>query len=161
VNYSIFFAFELFTGLTACANAQSDSGSTSKAVAVPETKTKYLVVHQESDPHFITSVERIGPCTLRGTPLDTAGLTVPYQIYPAESVKKHEEGSVMIQLIFGSDWCVRKATIVESTKFWRLDYVSLQWAMTIKWIPKNTLFTSDGEPTVTIPIAWGASQGRR
>jgi hypothetical protein len=151
----------LFTGLVAHANAQSDSGSASKAVAVRETKTQYLVGHQEADPRFITSVERTGPCTLRGPPLDSAQVTVPYQLYPAESVKKHEEGTVTMQLIFGSDWCVRKATIVESTKFWRLDYVSLQWAMTIKWIPKTTLLTSDGEPTVTIPIAWGASQGRQ
>ena len=159
MNYSIFFALALFTGLTARANAQSDSGSTAKAVVVPETK--YLVVHQEADPRFITSIERIGPCRLPGPPLDTAHPGVPYQIYPRESVKEHEEGRVIMQLIFGSDWCVRKATIIESTKFWRLDYVSLQWAMTLKWSPKNTLFTSDGEPTVTIPICWGACQGSR
>jgi hypothetical protein len=66
-----------------------------------------------------------------------------------------------MQLIFDSDWCVRKAIIVVSTKFWRLDYVSLQWAMTLKWSPKKTELASDGEPTVTIPITWGAHQGRR
>jgi hypothetical protein len=66
-----------------------------------------------------------------------------------------------MQLIFDSGWCVRKATIVESTRFWRLDDISLKWAMTIKWSPKKTLSTSDGEPTVTIPIGWGASQRGR
>jgi hypothetical protein len=76
-------------------------------------------------------------------------------------MRQHEEGTVVMQLIFDSGWCVRKATIVKSTKYWRLDFASLQWAMNLKWTPKKTLLTADGEPTVTIPIGWGASQGRR
>jgi hypothetical protein len=129
--------------------------------AQPDSGTPYLVVHQEADPRFITSIERTGSCALAGPPLETKQLRVPYQLYPRESAEKHEEGTVKIQLIFDPAWCVRKATIVESTKFWRLDSISLQWAMTIKWAPKKTLFTPAGEPTATIPIGWGASQGRR
>jgi outer membrane biosynthesis protein TonB len=83
---------------------------------------------------------------------------VPYQLYPAESVQRHEEGTVVMEFIFDSGWCVRKATIVKSSKYWRLDYVSLKWAMNLRWTPKKTLFTADGEQMVTIPIGWGKSQ---
>ena len=86
---------------------------------------------------------------------------MPYQLYPKESAQNHEEGTVKLQLIFDPDWCVRKAIVVESSKYWRLDYVSLQWAMAIRWSPKEPLLTSEGEPTITIPVAWGASQGKR
>jgi outer membrane biosynthesis protein TonB len=142
------------------ASVQSGSSPESTAVAAPETETKYLVTHQEVDPRFITSIERIGPCTVPGPPALTNVIRVPWQIYPKESVEKHEEGTAKIQLIFDPDWCVRKATIIQSTKYWRLDSVSLRFAMTIKFMPKVTQFI-DGEPTVTIPIAWGASQGKR
>ena len=141
------------------ANVQSGGSRESTAVAAPETETKYLATHQEVDPRFITSIERIGPCKLLGPPL-TGSIRVPWQLYPKESVEKHEEGTAKIQLVFDSDWCVRKATIIQSTKYWRLDSVSLRFAMTIKFMPKVTQFI-DGEPTVSIPIAWGASQGKR
>jgi|HubBroStandDraft_6_1064221.scaffolds.fasta_scaffold1179218_2 outer membrane biosynthesis protein TonB len=137
---------------------QSVLGQKSTVVAAPETK--YLVSHQEADSRFITSIERIGRCELPGTPL-TSVIRVPSELYPRESVEKHEEGTAKIQLIFDSDWCVRKATITQSSGYWRLDGVSLRFAMTIKFTPKKTFFTADGEPTVTIPMAWGASQGRR
>ena len=114
--------------------------------------------HLESDPRFITYIERNGPCTVPGPPRDTAHLIVPYQLYPAESVQRQEEGTVVMEFIFDSGWCVRKVTIVKSSKYWRLDYVSLKWAMNLRWAPKKTLFTADGEPMVTIPIGWGKSQ---
>jgi hypothetical protein len=157
MNYGSILVLAMVSCLSFRANAQAESGSTAKAVASPKTETKYLVAHLEADRRFITSIERSGPCTLPGPPVDAA--KVPYQLYPAESVKQHEEGTVVMQLIFDSDWCVRKAIIVKSTKFWRLDYVSLQWSMNIKWTPKNAVLTPDGEPTLTIPIGWGASQG--
>jgi hypothetical protein len=159
MNYSIVLALALVVGATLHVKAQSDSDTAAKAATVPDNN--YLVVRQEADPRFIASIERTAPCTLRGRPLETTQLRVPYQLYPRESADKHEEGTVKMQLIFDRAWCVRKATIVQSTEFWRLDDVSLKWAMTIKWSPKKTLFTSDGEPTVTFPIGWGASRGRR
>jgi hypothetical protein len=159
MNYGFVLALALVACLPVRANAQTESGSTAKAVASSKAETKYLVAHLEADQRFITSIERSGPCTLPGPPLVVENPKVPYQLYPTESVKQHEEGTVVMQLIFDSDWCVRKATIVKSTKFWRLDYVSLQRAMNIKWTPKNAVLTPDGEPTVTIPIGWGASQG--
>jgi len=153
------FTLAFIAGGNSSASVQSGSSPESTAVAAPETETKYLATHQEVDPRFITSIERIGPCTVPGPPL-TNVIRVPWQIYPKESVEKHEEGTAKIQLIFDPDWCVRKATIIQSTKYWRLDSVSLRFAMTIKFMPKVTQFI-DGEPTVTIPIAWGASQGKR
>jgi hypothetical protein len=44
--------------------------------------------------------------------------------------------------------------------YWRLDDVSLQFAMTIKFMPKVPQFI-DGEPAAIIPLAWGASQSKR
>ena len=161
MKYHITLAGVLFVGLTSSADAQSEGSATTETAAVSDTETTYWVAHQKADPRFITSIERKGPCKIPGPPLPTEAIRVPWQIYPKESVERHEEGTVRMQLIFDADWCVRKASIVQSTKFWRLDDVSLKWAMTIKWSPKKTLFTSDGEPTVTFPIAWGASQGKR
>jgi TonB family protein len=142
------------------ASVQSGGGQESTVVTAPESEPNYLVAHQEADSRFITSIERTGPCTLPGPPL-TKLIRVPSELYPRESVEKHEEGTVTIQLIFDPDWCVRKATITQSSGYWRLDSVSLRFAMTIKFTPKKTLFTADGEPTVSIPMAWGASQNRR
>jgi hypothetical protein len=158
-HYSIFTAL-LVVAASIPVQAQSDIKATPNVTAAPETETNYLVVHKEGDPRFFTSIERKGPCTILGPPLSTEQLRVPFQLYPKESWEKHEEGSVKIQLIFDSDWCIRKATIIESTKFWRLDDVSLKWAMTIKWTPKKTLTTPEGEPTVDFPIRWGPSQRR-
>ena len=157
----ILFAFAVLGYCTSSAKAQAVGSNSADAMPVPNTEAKYLISHNEADQRFITSIERVGPCTLPGAPLTTAYVRVPYQLYPAESVSNHEEGTVKMQLIFDSDWCVRKATILESTKFWRLDGVSLLWAMKIKWKPEKTQSTADGEPTVTIPIGWGASQGHR
>jgi outer membrane biosynthesis protein TonB len=160
-KFSIVLSVASVVGLASGVNAQSDVGSSTKAAAALETDSSYLVVHQEADPRFITSIERTGSCTLPEPPLETSQLRVPYQLYPRESAERHEEGTVKTQFIFDPNWCIRKATIVESTKSWRLDSVSLRWAMTIKWAPKKALLTSDGEPTVTFPIAWGASQRNR
>ena len=142
------------------AAVQSGGSHEGAAVAPANAETKYRVAHQAGDSRFITSIERTGPCKLRGPPL-TKAIRVPSELYPRESVDKHEEGTATIQLVFDADWCVRMATITESSGFWRLDNVTLWFAMTIKFTPKNILLTSDGEPTITLPIAWGASQGRK
>ena len=159
VKYLIFFALAVYVGLTTFAYAQSENGSAPKAAPVSDTTTTYSAGHLASDPRFITYLERNGPCTVPGPPRDNAGLIVPYQIYPAESLRRHEEGTV-VEFIFDPGWCVRKATIIKSSKYWRLDYVSLKWAMNQRWTPKKTLLTSEGEPTVTIPIGWGESQSK-
>lgn len=54
---------------------------------------------------------------------------------------------------------MRKVTVVKSTGYWRLDAVSLEFAIKLKWMPSKPLMI-DGEPTVEIPIGWGASQGK-
>ncbi len=145
----------------AAADDQSDSRSTPAKNPVPDPDAQYFIARQVTDRRFMTSIERAGPCTLPGPPVEGGRVKVPYQIYPQESLLRHEEGTVKLQLIFDSNWCVRKAIVVESSKYWRLDEVSLQWAMFIRWSPTKTQLTAEGEPTVTIPIGWGASQDKR
>jgi outer membrane biosynthesis protein TonB len=140
-------------------NAQSAGRDVAKT-AVANMETKYALERLETDPRFIVSIERVGPCDLPGSPISTAQLRIRSELYPEESAKNHEEGTAKMQLIFDASWCVRKAIIIESSKYWRLDAQSLKWAMTIKWLPGKTKFTPDGEPTVTLPVPWGASQGR-
>jgi len=127
--------------------------------AVPEKP--FLITRQEADSRFITSIERVGPCKVTAKP-ETKGIRVPWQLYPKESVDRREEGSVIMELTLDPDWCVRKATIVQSTGFWRLDGVSLGYMMTVKYMPKpETIKEKDGEPTVTVKLGWGASQGKK
>lgn len=153
MRFPVILVITYFGAWTSSANTQAVSGDDADAA-----QTKYVAKQDETDPRFITSIERTGPCTLSGPPLAKA--VVPHQLYPAESVDR-EEGTVKLQLIFDSDWCIRKAIVVESSKFWRLDKVSLLWAMKVKWKPTKTLTTADGEPTVTFSVAWGASQGHK
>jgi hypothetical protein len=66
-----------------------------------------------------------------------------------------------MELVFDADWCIRKASIVQSTGHWRLDEVSLEYMMTVKYRPRpETLTLKDGEPTTVVQLGWGASQGR-
>jgi TonB family protein len=131
------------------------------ASAADPAEKQFLIVRQEADTRFITSIERLGPCRVTAPP-ETKGIRVPWQLYPKESVDRHEEGTVIIELRLDPDWCVRRATIVQSTGFWRLDGVSLSYMMTVKYMPKpETIKQKDGEPTVTVKLGWGASQGKR
>jgi outer membrane biosynthesis protein TonB len=130
------------------------------ASATDAAEKQFLIVRQEADPRFITSIERVGPCGITAPP-ETKGFRVPWQLYPKESVDKHEEGTVIMELKLDPGWCVRKATIVQSTGFWRLDRVSLSYMMTVKYMPKpESIKQTDGEPTVTVKLGWGASQGK-
>jgi TonB family protein len=130
------------------------------ASATDAAEKQFLIVRQEADPRFITSIERVGPCRITAPP-ETKGFRVPWQLYPQESVDKHEEGTVIMELKLDPEWCVRKATIVQSTGFWRLDRVSLSYMMTVKYMPKpESIKQTDGEPTVTFKLGWGASQGK-
>ncbi len=94
-------------------------------------------------------------CKLKGAVLTTPKF--PSELYPEQSIGS-EEGTARMQLVFDGDWCVRKATIVRSTGYWRLDNVSLEYVMTVKWMPKH-LVVVDGEQSTTIQLGWGASQG--
>jgi outer membrane biosynthesis protein TonB len=126
----------------------------------PLSEKQFLITRQEADTRFITSIERVGPCNVTA-PLETR-IRVPWQLYPKASVDKHEEGTVFMELKLDPEWCVRKATIVQSTGFWRLDGASLSYMMTVKYMPKpETIKQEDGEPTVTVKLGWGASQERR
>jgi hypothetical protein len=128
--------------------------------AVHLSEKQFLIARQEADSRFITSIERVGPCKV-STPPETPWIRVPWQLYPKASVDKHEEGTVIMELKLDPEWCVRKATIVQSTGFWRLDGVSLSYMMTIKYMPKpETVKQKDGEPTVNVKLGWGASQGK-
>ena len=137
--------------------ATLDVASAADAPAsVPASDKQFLIVRQEADPRFITSIERVGPCKVTTPP--QAAMRVPWQLYPKASVDKHEEGTVIMELKLDPEWCVRKATIVQSTGFWRLDGVSLSYMMTVKYMPKaETIKQKDGEPTVTVNLGWGES----
>jgi len=142
-----------FCGVTFEVTSAADS-------PVPAPEKQFLVTRQEAESRFINSIERVGPCKVT-TPIET-GIRVPWQLYPKASVDKHEEGTVIMELKLDPEWCVRKATIVQSTGFWRLDGVSLSYVMTVKYMPKPEIIKQeDGEPTVTVKLGWGASQGKK
>jgi outer membrane biosynthesis protein TonB len=129
----------------------------SALAAVHLSEKQFLFARQEADHQFITSIERVGPCKITAPP--QSGIRVPWQLYPKASVDRHEEGRAIIELKLDSEWCVRKATIVQSTGFWRLDGISLSYMMTVKYMPKSeTIKQKDGEPTVNVKLGWGASQ---
>jgi TonB family protein len=127
--------------------------------ASSDNESQFLVTRQESDPHFIISIVRSGPCKLPGPPLTASQIRIPWQLYPPESAQRHEEGTVRMKLTLDPDSCVSKAKILESSGFWRLDEISLEFVMTLKIAPKATIL-DDGQPTIVFPIAWGASQKR-
>ena len=131
------------------------------ASTVGASEKQFLMTHSQADSRFLISIERFGACKIT-TPPELKGIRVPWQMYPQYSVDKHEEGTVMLELIFDPDWCVRKATIVQSTGYWRLDNVTLAYLMTVKYVPKpEVIKQKDGEPTTVVRLGWGASQGKR
>ena len=135
-------------------------GSAVAAAENASSATQYIVARQEGDPHFVTSITRLGDCRLPGPALTASQIRVPWQLYPNESAQRHEEGTVKMKLTLDPDSCVSKATIIQSSGFWRLDEVSLKFAMTLKIAPNATIL-DDGHPTIIFPIAWGASQKHR
>lgn len=116
-----------------------------------------LVTRQETNPRFIISIVRLGPCKLPGPPLTMSQIRIPWQLYPPESMQRHEEGTVKMKLTLDPDSCVSRATILQSSGFWRLDEISLKFVMKLKIAPKATIL-DDGQPTIIFPIGWGASQ---
>jgi TonB family protein len=136
-------------------------GSSFLLAAASADDKQFLVTHSQADSRFLTSIERVGKCKVT-TPPETKGIRFPWQLYPKESVDRHEEGTVTVELVLDAEWCVRKAMIVQSSGFWRLDNVTLVYVMTIKYMPRlETIKQKDGEPTVVIRLGWGASQGKK
>lgn len=75
---------------------------------------------------------------------------------------KHEEGTLTVEVTLDSDWCVRKASIVKSSGYWRLDRVSLSYMITVKYQPKpESIKIKNGEPTTVVKIGWCGSQGKQ
>jgi TonB family protein len=115
--------------------------------------TVYMETKQPHDARYITAIARLTTCKI---PRETdVHLMVP--LYPPESRKHHEEGKVIMQFLMDSDSCVRKATIVQSSGYYRLDKASLDFAMNLKLAPaalRNITTFDDGRPTFPFPITW-------
>jgi TonB family protein len=113
------------------------------------------VTRRASDPRFIISMARLNKCHLRdmGVLTPDRALRIPQELYPRESARLHEEGTVMLEMLFDDDWCVRKASVLQSSGFFRLDEVSLQYAMQLrfKFDVKERI---DGQPVIRLPIGW-------
>lgn len=137
---SICIAWLLFGGV-ANSNPSKDDG------------TRFLVTKRSDNTKFLTSIARLNACEIPGPP---ALFIIPWNLYPAESRRHNEQGTAILQLLFDSNGCVRKATIVQSTGFYRLDNVSLEFLMTLKLqIDKfHITQTDDGQPTTRMPIVW-------
>lgn len=120
--------------------------------------TLYHAEEWKDDPRFMVSITRLTACKITGAPATV--LRVPWEIYPQESMRRHEQGRVVMQLIFDPQWCVRKATIVQSSGFYRLDNVSLEFAMHVKY-SFNVVKRVDDAPTITIPIVWGGKHQKQ
>jgi outer membrane biosynthesis protein TonB len=121
--------------------------------AAPAAETDFAVTHKGSDPRFLTSVERVVPCVISSEP--AAQISVPPKIYPKKSADTGEVGPVEIKLVFDGLWCVRKATIVKSSGYWRLDQASLKFLMTVRFKPDDkSLKIEDGLPTMAIKLEY-------
>jgi TonB family protein len=116
--------------------------------------TQYQATQRSDYPEYLASITRLTACKIPGT----GNLPhLPSELYPEQSRRQHEEGTVTVQLIFDVNSCVRKATIVQSSGHYRLDNVSLKFAMTLKFPATTTSKLRnfvDGQPTVAFPIAW-------
>jgi TonB family protein len=115
--------------------------------------TVYLETKQARDARFITAIARLTACKItRET--DVRNM-VP--LYPPDSRKHNEQGKVIMQFLIDSDSCVRKATILQSSGYFRLDKASLDFAMNLKFRPsmlRNIKSVDDGQPTFEFPMMW-------
>src|ERR1700679_4128500 len=107
-----------------------------RAPAGPSGGDDFVVTGKATDSRFLTAVERVAPCVIASEP--AAEVHVPSEIYPKESADTGETGPVEIKLTYDGLWCVRKATIVKSSGYWRLDQASLGFLMTIRFKPDAT-----------------------
>lgn len=115
--------------------------------------TLYMETKQPRDKHFITSISRLTACKIT----NETDLHLMMPIYPLDSRRHHEEGKVIMQLIIDPDWCVHKATILQSSGYYRLDKASLDFTMSLKFsasVLRNIKSFDDGQPTFSFPIVW-------
>ena len=137
------------SALTAIAISADTEAETDTGIG----KTVFLEAKQPQDPRFVTGITRLTTCKLVFE-MDPHYSMPPY---PVESRKNREQGRVVMQFHVDADRCVRKATIVESSGFFRLDKASLDFAMSVK-LPASLLSTlktvDDGELTFKIPVVW-------
>ena len=80
-------------------------------------------------------------------------VVIPFQDYPQESIRRHEEGSCMVKLTIGTDGLVHDATLTISTGHMSLDEACLKAYRHQKFLPA----TQDGKPvisTIELPINW-------
>lgn len=115
------------------------------------SNTPYQITTRSEHPTWMLSITRLTSCEIKGPP--TQVIRVPWELYPADSIHHVEEGKVVMTLVFDQDWCVRKATITQSSGYYRLDNVSLEFTMYIKFQFVAKEF-EDGQPTLTFPINW-------
>jgi TonB family protein len=115
--------------------------------------TMYLETKQPRDVRFVTAIARLTACKI--TRETNVRNMVP--LYPPDSRNHYEEGKVIMQFLIDSDFCVRKATILQSSGYFRLDKASLDFAMNLRFSPstlRNMKSVDDGQPTFVFPIVW-------
>jgi len=115
--------------------------------------TAYMETKQPRHAHFITAITRLTACKI-ARETDVRQM-VP--LYPPESRRLHEAGKVIMQFIIDSDSCVRKAVILQSSGYFRLDKASLDFAMNLKFprsMLSNIKTVDDGQPTFAFPMVW-------
>jgi hypothetical protein len=67
MNNSIYLLVVLLATFITRTNAESAGEDAAKTEAVPNMETKYALEHLGTDPRFIVSIERVGPCKLPGS----------------------------------------------------------------------------------------------
>jgi TonB family protein len=119
----------------------------------PQDDTAYIETKQPRDTRFITSITRLTACKI---PEATDFQLKP--LYPPDSRKHHEDGKVIMQLVIDSDSCVRKATILQSSGYYRLDGASLGYAMNLRFqramLSNIKTFDVGGQLTFAFPMEW-------
>jgi hypothetical protein len=115
--------------------------------------TRYMETLRPDDTKFVTSITRITKCQIAEAH-NPRELALPY---PVDAQKHKEQGKALLQLIIDSDFCVRKATILLSSGYYRLDKSGLDFAMNLKFptsMLTNFKTLDDGQLTFKMPLAW-------
>ena len=121
--------------------------------ALQADPTRYMETLRPDDTKFVTSITRITRCQIAEAH-NPRELALPY---PVEAQKHKEQGKALLQLIIDSDLCVRKATILLSSGYYRLDKSGLDFAMNLKFptsMLTNFKTLDDGQLTFQMPLVW-------
>jgi hypothetical protein len=92
-------AFALVLIGSPIAGVQFSGENLAMAGAASASEKQYLMTHQQADPRFLTSIERVGAYNL-ATPPETGGIHVPWQICPKESVDKSLRSLQAVRLLY-------------------------------------------------------------